>query len=153
MGNGFQNSCKVRNQHAVKSHLAAQDIAQTTAIAREMVCKYGMSEKFGFQAFSERNEWSAAELPPAFSEETSRAIDAEVSKIVNEAYAKAERLLNDNRDKVERLAKTLLEKETMDGREVAELLGIVKESEEERAKSEELRSEASSDSQQTTTNS
>ena len=132
---------------------AAQDIAQTTAIAREMVCKYGMSEKFGFQAFSERNEWSAAELPPAFSEETSRAIDAEVSKIVNEAYAKAERLLNDNRDKVERLAKTLLEKETMDGREVAELLGIVKESEEERAKSEELRSEASSDSQQTTTNS
>ena len=72
---------------------------------------------------------------------------------MNEAYAKAERLLNENRDKVERLAKTLLEKETMDGREVAELLGIVKESEEERAKSEELRSEASSDSQQTTTNS
>ena len=103
---------------------AAQDIAQTTAIAREMVCKYGMSEKFGFQSFSERNEWSAAELPPAFSEETSRAIDAEVSKLVREAYAEAERLIGENRDKVELLAKTLLEKETMDGREVAALLGI-----------------------------
>ena len=105
---------------------AAQDIAQVTTIAREMVCKYGMSEKFGFQAFSERNEWSAAELPPAFSEETSRAIDAEVSRMVGEAYAKAEKLLTENRDKLELLAKTLIEKETMDGREVAELLGLVR---------------------------
>ena len=105
---------------------AAQDIAQATSIAREMVCRYGMSERFGFQAFSERNEWSAAELPPAFSEETSRQIDAEVSKLVGEAYARAEKLLAENRDRVGLLAKTLLEKETMDGREVAELLGLTR---------------------------
>ena len=101
---------------------AAQDIRQTTEIARKMVCTYGMSEKFGFQAFSEPNEWSAAELPPAFSEETSREIDAEVTKLVNDAYAKAEKILNENKDKVELLAKTLLEKETMDGEEVRALL-------------------------------
>ena len=103
---------------------AAQDIAQATAIAREMVCKYGMSEKFGFQSFSERNSWSAVELPPAFSEETSRKIDAEVSGLVSEAYARAEKLLAENRDRVELLAKTLLEKEEMDGREVEDLLGL-----------------------------
>ena len=110
---------------------AAQDIAQVTAIAREMVCKYGMCDKFGFQAFSERNEWSAAELPPAFSEETSRKIDAEVSGLIEDAYARAKKLLAKNRDKVELLAKTLMEKETMDGREVAELLDLKKPEREE----------------------
>ncbi len=103
---------------------AAQDIAQATEIARKMVCTYGMSERFGFQAFREQNSFTAAELPPAFSEETSRAIDAEVSKIVSEAYAKAEKMLAENKDKVELLAKTLLEHETMDGRDVAKLVGI-----------------------------
>lgn len=105
---------------------AAQDIAMATDTARKMVCSYGMSEKFGFQAFREPNAFSAAELPPAFSEETSREIDAEVAKLINSAYAKAEKLLAENRDKVEKLATALLENETMDGRDVEELLGIRK---------------------------
>ena len=103
---------------------AAQDIAQATDTARKMVCSYGMSEKFGFQAFREQNSFSAAELPPAFSEETSREIDAEVSKLVTEAYKRAEKLIMHNRDKLETLAKALLDKETMDGRDVEDLLGI-----------------------------
>jgi len=102
---------------------AAQDIAMATDIARKMVCSYGMSDKFGFQAFKEPNSFSAAELPPAFSEETSREIDAEVSKLVNDAYAKAEKTLAENKDLLERLATRLIEKETMDGREVEELVG------------------------------
>ena len=101
---------------------AAQDIAQATDIARKMVCVYGMSDRFGFQSFVEQNRFSAADMPPAMSEETSRAIDAEVSRLVSEAYARAEKILADRRDKLELLAKTLLEKETMDGREVEELL-------------------------------
>ncbi len=101
---------------------AAQDIAQATDIARKMVCVYGMSDRFGFQSFVEQNRFSAADMPPAMSEETSRAIDAEVSRLVSEAYARAEKILEDRRDKLELLAKTLLEKETMDGREVEELL-------------------------------
>ena len=101
---------------------AAQDIAQATDLARKMVCSYGMSERFGFQAFSEPNSFAAASLPPAFSEATSQAIDAEVSKLVEDAYARAEKALSDNRAKLERVAAKLLEKETMDGREVEALL-------------------------------
>ena len=97
---------------------AAQDIAQATAIARDMTCRYGMSEKFGFQAFQERSPFSNEPLPPAFSEETSREIDAEVKRLVDEAYADAKRLITENRGKLEELAKALIEKETMDGRDV-----------------------------------
>ena len=101
---------------------AAMDIAQATQIAREMICKYGMSEKFGFQAFMEPSQFSEATLPPAFSEETSRQIDAEVKKLIDDAYADAKKLITENRAKLETLAKTLIEKETMDGREVESLI-------------------------------
>ena len=101
---------------------ASQDIAQATQIAREMICKYGMSEKFGFQAFMEPSQFTGADLPPAFSEETSREIDFEVKRLIDEAYADAKRLIGENRDKLETLAKTLLEKETMDGRDVEALV-------------------------------
>jgi cell division protease FtsH len=115
---------------------AAQDIAMATDIARKMVCTYGMSDRFGFQAFNEQSPYVIAEsMPPAFSEETSRAIDAEVSKLVTDAYARAEQEIAANKDKVELLAKTLLERETMDGRDVAKLVGIeMKEPEKEEAK-------------------
>jgi len=104
---------------------AAQDIAMATEIARKMVCTYGMSDKFGFQAFNEPSPYAAIEaMPPAFSEETSRAIDAEVAKLVSDAYAKAEKSISENKEKVELLAKTLLERETMDGRDVAKLVGL-----------------------------
>ena len=103
---------------------ASQDIKQVTEIAREMVCRYGMSDKFGFQAFAEESRWTAEPLPPAFSEETSRAIDEEVSRLVSEAYKTAEKLIGENREKLEKLATTLIEKETMDGAEVRALLGL-----------------------------
>ena len=101
---------------------AAQDIAQATDIARKMVCVYGMSDEFGFQAFAERSHFAAEESVPLMSEETARKIDAEVTKIVEKAYARAEKTLAKNRDKLELLAKTLLERETMDGREVEALV-------------------------------
>ncbi len=101
---------------------AAMDIAQATDLARRMVCSYGMSDAFGFQAFSEQNAFSAASLPPAFSEATSQAIDAEVSKLIADSYAKAENLLDANKAKLERVAQVLLERETMDGKDVEDLL-------------------------------
>jgi len=106
---------------------ASQDIAQATDIARKMVCSYGMTDKFGFQAFSERNQFAAAELPPAFSEKTSQLIDDEVTRLVNEAYTRAESLIRENADKLEKLALALVEKETIDGREIAKMLGIEEE--------------------------
>ena len=98
---------------------AAQDIAQATSIARDMVCTYAMSGKFGF-------------LPPAFSEETAREIDAEVTRLVNEAYGRAKNLLSKNSDKLSTLAAALIERETMDGREVEEIVGIKREGEDSR---------------------
>ena len=101
---------------------AAQDIAQATKIARDMVCRFGMSGKFGFQAFVARSPLSGDENPPAFSDDTAREIDAEVRRLVDEAYADAKRILDENRGKLEELAKTLLEKETMDGRDVERMV-------------------------------
>ena len=109
---------------------AAQDIAQATAIARAMVCRYGMSETFGFQSFIEPNAFATEEAPPPYSQKTAEAIDAEVKKLVDAAYAKAADLLAANRDKLELLATTLLEKETMDGRDVERLLGLERNHEE-----------------------
>ena len=106
---------------------AAQDIRQATAIARDMICTYGMSENYGFQAFVEPSQFSAEPIPPPFSQKTAEGIDAEVQKLVEDAYAKAEKLLRKNRDKLELLATTLLEKESMDGRDIETLLGLEKE--------------------------
>ncbi|MBR2837990.1 MAG: AAA family ATPase, partial [Kiritimatiellae bacterium] len=105
---------------------AAQDVAQATRIARDMICRYGMSDRFGFQAFYERSEFSSEPLPPAFSEETSREIDREVRHLVDEAYADARRIISKNRGKLEALAKALVERETMDGRDVEALIGVAK---------------------------
>ena len=101
---------------------AAQDIRQATEIAREMICSYGMSERFGFQAFQEASQFTGDTLPPAFSEETSRAIDEEVKRMIDEAYADAKRIINENRTKLESLASALLEKETMDGKDVESIV-------------------------------
>ena len=103
---------------------AMSDIAYTTQIARAMVCRYGMSARFGFQNFVEPNAFAVEEAPPPYSQKTAEAIDEEVKHLVDAAYAKAAELLTANRDKLERLATTLLEKETMDGRDVEALVGI-----------------------------
>ena len=89
-----------------------------------MVCRFGMSERFGFQAFQNPSPFVAEETPPPYSTETAAAIDAEVKRIIDEAFAHAETLLKANRDKLQLLAATLLEKETMDGRDIEALLGI-----------------------------
>ena len=62
-------------------------------------------------------------MPPPFSERTSEEIDAEVKVLVDTAYEKAKKMLEENRDKLETLAAALIEKESMDGRDVAKLLG------------------------------
>ena len=105
---------------------AAQDIKQATELARRMVCTYGMSDRFGFQAFNEPSQFSQESLPPAFSEETSRMIDEEVALMMKQAYEKAEQMLQEKREKLELLAKTLIERETMDGKDVEELVTGVK---------------------------
>ncbi len=107
---------------------AAQDIAQATQTARNMVCQYGMSERFGFQCFKEPNAFAVEEAPPPFSQKTAEIIDEEVHNLINAAYKRAKELIEENKDKLELLAKTLVEKESMDGRDVEKLLGITRQS-------------------------
>ena len=103
---------------------AAQDLAMATDTALKMVCTYGMCDKFGFRTFRGASPFASDNLPPAFSDETRRAVDAEVSDLVHKAYARADELLKANREKLAKLAETLLDKESMDGRDVATLLGL-----------------------------
>jgi len=103
---------------------ASQDIAMATNIARDMVCRFGMSSSFGFQSFYEISPFAVEEQPPRLSQKTAEAIDAEVARLVSEGYSRAKKLIEDNKDKLELLATTLLEKETMDGRDVEKLLGL-----------------------------
>lgn len=105
----------------------ANDIEQATRIARAMVCSFGMSS-LGPIDFndSEEHPYLGRDLqkPKKFSEDTSHRIDEEVEKIIGECYKEGERLLVQNRDRLELLAKTLVERETLQAKEVYELLGI-----------------------------
>jgi len=105
---------------------ARMDIKMASEIVRKMVCAYGMSEVFGFQSFGDNQEtiFIGREVArtQAYSEDTAKKIDEEVERIVTDMYARAEKILLENRAKLELLVENLLEAETMDGRDVEDLL-------------------------------
>ena len=105
---------------------AASDIKQATHIARLMVTEWGMSDNLGPQYFGTREEllFLGREVNRSneMSEETARKVDAEVKRIIDECYQKALDLLAANRDKLDLLTNILIERETLDGRDVDDLL-------------------------------
>lgn len=105
---------------------ARMDIKMASEIAHKMVCAYGMSDAFGFQSFGDNQEtlFLGREVTrnQAYSEETARKIDEEVRRLVVEAYDRAAALLAEHREKLNKLVDSLLEAETMDGRDVEALL-------------------------------
>ncbi len=105
---------------------AGSDLKQATHIARMMVCNWGMSKKLGPQTFGHQEEliFLGREVARTqdYSDETARMIDEEVNQILRDAMERARTILREKRDKLELLAKTLLEKETLDGEEVEELV-------------------------------
>ena len=105
---------------------ASQDIKMATQLARRMVCAYGMSQTFGFQSFGENEEqiYLGREIgrKQDHSEATARAIDAEITQLLQAAYQRGEAIIADNRDKLELLVDYLLEVETADGRDVEALI-------------------------------
>jgi len=107
---------------------AYDDLQKATQLARDMVCRYGMSAALGPVSFGKENGmvFLGRDIGDEknYSEQTANAIDAEIKKIVEEAYRAAKKTLTDNRDKLELLATTLLEKETMDSAEVRALLSL-----------------------------
>ncbi|TET34416.1 ATP-dependent metallopeptidase FtsH/Yme1/Tma family protein [Candidatus Dependentiae bacterium] len=97
---------------------AYSDFKAATAIVRDMVCNYGMAEELGQVVYAQ----SQGEY--MYSQKTAERIDEQVQKIMDDCYTKTMKLLTDNRDKLEQLATTLLEKETLYADEIYELLGI-----------------------------
>jgi cell division protease FtsH len=102
---------------------AQDDIKRATRFARMMVCELGMSEKLGPIAYGENEESvflgrEFAQRREDYSEETAREIDQEVRRIVESQYQVARRVIRENRDKLDRLALALLERETLDAEEI-----------------------------------
>jgi cell division protease FtsH len=105
---------------------AASDLKEATRIARLMVCGWGMSPELGPQTFGQHEEvlFLGREVTRSqdFSEDTARRIDAEVNRLLREAHRRAQTLIEAHRDKLDLIANLLLERETLDGRDVEEIV-------------------------------
>ena len=102
---------------------AENDIEAATAIARAMVTRYGMSEKFDMMALETiNNPYLGTDVTSLVSNETSAKIDDEVLRIITFAHEKAKEIIRENVPKMHELANYLLEKETMTGEEFMEML-------------------------------
>lgn len=105
---------------------AANDLKQVTRIARRMVCQWGMSEKLGAVSYNQGEDhmFLGREIAQSrdFSDETARLIDEEVQRIVGEMEEKAQKLLQENRSRLDSLAQALLEQETLDDEEIELIL-------------------------------
>ena len=106
---------------------ASDDIKRATRLARAMVCELGMTKKLGPVAYGENEEnvFLGREMTSRredYSEDTAREIDQEVRAIVEQQYEVAKAVVVENRDKLERLALALLERETLDSEEISAAL-------------------------------
>jgi cell division protease FtsH len=105
---------------------AGNDLERATELARRMVSNWGMSEKLGPITFGKKEDtiFLGKEIGQArdYSEDTARLIDGEVKRIVEEAYTTAKQLLVNNMEKLHAMAKALLEREILDGEEIAKIV-------------------------------
>jgi cell division protease FtsH len=105
---------------------AASDIQQATALAKAMVMHWGMSDKLGNVLYGDSQEYiflgRDMMRTKDYSEKIAQEIDDEVKRIIDEAHHTARELINANRDKLELIARSLLEYETLDGIQVEEIV-------------------------------
>jgi len=105
---------------------AQNDLQRATDIARSMVTEYGMSEKLGLVTYAKERRplFPDAGFSPAkeYSDETAREIDAEVSRLMEEAHERVRKILTEKKHQLEVIAQTLLEKETILGDELKDLI-------------------------------
>jgi cell division protease FtsH len=105
---------------------ASNDFERATALARDMVMRYGMSESLGPMVYAE-NEGEvflgrAVTKTTNISEETMQKVDIEVRRIIDEQYGLARKLIEDNADKMHAMAKALLEWETIDMDQIDDIM-------------------------------
>ena len=101
------------------------DIEQATKIARQMVMQWGMSERLGPRTFGRKEElvFLGREIAEQrnYSEKVAEEIDEEVRRIIDHAYQAAKKILSENRGKLDQLARRLIEVESLEGEELAEV--------------------------------
>jgi len=106
---------------------ASNDIERATELARDMVCRFGMSPTVGPLHFGRKPSkvFLGRDIVENrnFSDDTSKTIDAEVHRIVSDSYERARQILTDNRDQLDLLTKVLMEKEVVEAAELDDLLG------------------------------
>ena len=105
---------------------ASNDFERATQLARDMVTRYGMSDKMGIMVYveSETDPFLSRAMPRQsnISEETMRAVDLEIRHILETQYAIARKLIEDNRDKMEAMAQALLKWETIDADQIDDIM-------------------------------
>ncbi|HXE73710.1 MAG TPA: ATP-dependent zinc metalloprotease FtsH [Candidatus Nitrosotenuis sp.] len=106
---------------------AANDIERATELARDMVCRFGMSEILGPVHFGRKQQqiFLGRDIVDSrnFSEETARQIDSEVRRLIDEAYGEARKILTEKREHLELLARELIRKEVLESEDLERLLG------------------------------
>ena len=117
--------------YGTKTTGAQNDIEQATVLARSMVTRWGMSDRLGLVQLAPRenpylNSLDGFSTPGSkpFSDETARAIDEEVQRIIAECHDEAKRLLGTHRRELDALAQALLARETLDEQEILEVTGL-----------------------------
>ena len=105
---------------------ASGDLQQATKMARAMVTQFGMSERVGMVQYGDSSEYMflGREMGRGkdYSEQTAQDIDSEVKQLIQSGYQRAKDLIDANRDKLEIIAKSLLEYETLDGTQVEDIV-------------------------------
>jgi cell division protease FtsH len=110
---------------------AANDIERATQLARNMVTKWGLSDKLGPLKYDEDTGevflgMSAGTQPKAISDDTARMIDEEVRRIIDECYSRARRILKENEDKLHNMADALMEYETLSAEQIDDIMAGAK---------------------------
>ena len=105
---------------------ASNDFERATQLARDMVTRYGMSDRMGPMVYAE-NEGEvflgrSVTKTTHISEFTMQAVDAEIRRIIDEQYARARKIIEENRDKMEAMTKVLLERETINAEQIAAIM-------------------------------
>jgi len=105
---------------------AGNDIERATEMARKMVCEWGMSDKMGPLTYGAKEEQvflgKDMSSQKNFSDQTAKLIDQEVKTLVMDGYTRATDLLKNNRDVLEKMAQALLERETLDGQDIKDII-------------------------------
>ena len=115
----------------VKTTGAANDIQRATALARNMITQYGMSERFGLMALATvQHQYLEGQSYLDCSQDTAALIDQEVQKLLDQAFADARTLLTDNRALLDEISEYLLVKETITGEELMAYINADKNTEE-----------------------